>query len=74
MFIEVQAAYFVLRRWNQNSAATKRQIGIWQHWKEEAEGNDRPLTKVEVEKMKAFLRRYAPTSYFEIFAERKADQ
>ena len=34
MFMEVQAACFVLRRWNQDSTATKRQIGIWQHWKE----------------------------------------
>ena len=72
MFIEVQAAYFVLRRWNQNSAVTKRQIGIWQHWNEETEDNDRPLTEVEVERMKAFLRRNAPTSYFEIFTEEKA--
>ena len=69
MFIEVQAAYFVLRRWNQNSAATKRQIGIWQHWKEEAKDNDRPLSEVDVERMKVFLRRNAPTSYSEIFAK-----
>jgi hypothetical protein len=74
MFIELQAAYFILRRWSQNPAATKRQIGIWQHWKEETENNDRPLSNVEVERMKAFLRGYAPTSYSEIFAERKADQ
>jgi hypothetical protein len=52
MMIEVQAAYFVLKRWNQNSAATKRQIGIWQHWKQETEDNDRPLSEVEVERMK----------------------
>jgi hypothetical protein len=56
MMIEMQGAYFVLKRWNQNPAATKRQIGIWQHWKEEREDNDRPLTEVEVERMKAFLR------------------
>jgi len=69
MMIELQAAYFVLKRWNQNSAATKRQIGIWQHWKEEREDNDRPLTEVEVERMKSFLSRNAPTSYFSIFAK-----
>jgi hypothetical protein len=44
MMIEMQGAYFVLKRWNQNPAATKRQIGIWQHWKEEREDNDRPPT------------------------------
>ena len=71
MFIEVQAAYFVLKRWNQKSAVTKRQIGIWRHWKEETEDNDRPLTEVEVERMKAFLRQNAPTSYFEIFMQDK---
>jgi hypothetical protein len=74
MFIEVQAAYFVLKRWNQNPGATKRQIGIWQHWNQETEDNDRPLTEVEVERMKTFLRRNAPTSYFKIFAEEKTDQ
>jgi hypothetical protein len=74
MMIAVQAVYFALKKWKQDSAATKRQIGVWQHWKEETEDNDRPLTEVEVERMKVFLRRYAPTSYSEIFAERKADQ
>jgi hypothetical protein len=69
MMIELQATYFVLKKWNQNPTATKREIGIWQHWREETEDNDRPLTVVEVKRMKAFLRRYAPTSYFEIFAE-----
>ena len=74
LFIEVQATYLVLRKWNQNPGATKRQIGIWQHWTEETEDNHRPLAEVEVERMKAFLRQYAPTSYFEIFAEEKTDR
>jgi hypothetical protein len=69
MFIEVQATYFVLKRWSQNCAATKRQIGVWQHWKQRTEDSDRPLTEVEAERMKAFLRRNAPTSYFSIFAQ-----
>jgi hypothetical protein len=69
MMIELQAKYVALKRWNQNPAATKRQIGIWQHWKEETEDNDRPLSEVEVERMKAFLRQNAPTSYSEIFAK-----
>jgi hypothetical protein len=37
MMIELQAAYLMLKRWNQNPAATRRQIGIWQHWKQETE-------------------------------------
>jgi hypothetical protein len=72
MMIEVQAAYFILKRWNQNPAATKRQIGIWQHWKEETEDNHRPLSGIEVERMKAFVRRNAPTSYFEMFPEQES--
>ena len=72
MMTTVQAAYFILKRWNQNSAATKRTIGTWQHWKQETEDNDRPLSEFEVERMKAFLRQNAPTSYFEIFTEERA--
>jgi hypothetical protein len=74
MFIELQGIYFVLRRWHQNPAATKRQIGIWQHWKQKTEDNDRPLSEVEVNRMKAFLRQNAPTSYFEIFAEERTER
>ena len=40
-----------------------------QHWTQETEDNDRPLTEVEMERMKAFLKQNAPTSYFEIFPE-----
>jgi hypothetical protein len=39
-------------RWNQISATTKKQIAIWQHWKQETEDNDRPLSEVEAERMK----------------------
>lgn len=74
MMIALQATYFVLKRWNRNPAATKRQIGIWHQWKQEIEGNDRPLTKVEVERMKAFLRRNAPTSYLSIFLKDQTDR
>jgi hypothetical protein len=73
MLIELQAAALVLRKWNHNPTVTKRQIGIWQHWKEKTEDNDRPLSEVEMNRMKAFLRQYAPTTYFEIFAEEGTD-
>jgi hypothetical protein len=71
MFLELQAAYFVLKRWNRDHAATRRKIGIWQDWKQQTADNDRPLTVVEVERMKALLRRNAPTSYFDIFRGRQ---
>jgi hypothetical protein len=69
MFIELQSTYFVLRSWKQDPAATKREIGVWDHWGQEREENDRPLSEAEVQEMKLFLRRHAPTSYFEIFPE-----
>jgi len=69
MMIELQAAFLVLKKRSHDPAATKRQIGIWHHWRQETEGNDLLLTGVEVERMKAFLQRNAPTSYFEIFAK-----
>jgi hypothetical protein len=72
MMIELQATYLVLKKWNQDSTATKRQIGTWQHWREESEDNDRMLSGIEVERMKAFFRWSAPTSYFDIFPEQES--
>ena len=67
MLSQLQATYLVMKKWSQNSDASKSEIGIWQHWQTELEENDRPLTQVEVAVMKAFLKRNAPTSYFKIF-------
>ena len=69
MMIAVQAVYLVLKRWDQNSAAAKRQIGIWQHWKDESEQNDRPLTEVEVDRLKTFLKQKCPNQLRWIFAK-----
>jgi hypothetical protein len=69
MLAEILAAHLVLKAWKQNPAATKREIGVWQHWKQDDEENERPLSEVEVHEMKKFLRRNAPTGYFEIFPE-----
>ncbi len=63
MFIELQAAYLVLRKWKQTPAATKREIGVWARWLDERDDNRRPLSSREVEQMKTFLRRHAPSSY-----------
>ena len=67
MFIEIQCAYFILRRWKETPPATKREMGVWAHWKEEGEENDRPLVSEEVDRMKIFLRRHAPSSYIKLF-------
>jgi hypothetical protein len=69
MMIEIQAAFLVLKKWNQNPDATRREIGVWKHWNEETAANNRPLPEVEVATLKTFLRRNASTSYFDLFAE-----
>jgi len=69
MFIEIQCAYFILRNWKENPIATKREIGLWAHWKEEREENDRPLSSEDVKRMKALLRHHASSSYGELFPE-----
>jgi hypothetical protein len=71
MMIELQATSLVLKSWRENPARTKRQIGIWRHWNEAEASNDQRLSGDEVNRMKMFLRRNAPTSYFEIFADEK---
>ena len=68
--IELRATSLVLKRWRENPARTKRQM----HWKAAAENNGHPLSGVEVNRMKTFLRRNAPTSYFKIFADEKTDR
>jgi hypothetical protein len=69
MFIEIQAVFLVLRKWKESPAATRREIGIWAHWKEDREENDRPLSPMEVQRMKGFLRRHAPSSFIKLFPE-----
>jgi len=74
MMIELQATYFVLKRRNQNPTATRREIGSWQHWRQETEDNDRPLSEIEVERMKAFLRRSAPARLLRDTSEENPDR
>ncbi len=74
MMVELQATSLVLKRWRENPARTKKQIGIWRHWKEPEASNYQRLSGVEVNRMKMFLRKNAPASYFEIFAEEKASR
>ena len=69
MFAEIVGAHYVLKAWKRNPTATKREIGVWQHWKLDDEENERPLSESEIQDLKKFLRRNAPTGYFEIFPE-----
>ena len=67
MFIELQAAYLILSKWKQNPAATKREIGAWTHWRYDRDDNRLPVSSLELEQMKTFLRRHAPSSYSKLF-------
>ena len=56
MFAEIVAADLILKAWKKNPTATKRQIGVWQHWKVDDEENERPLSESEIQDLKKFLR------------------
>jgi len=58
------------RPW-ENPATTKWQIGLYSHWKTKDLRNDLPLSPAEILKKKAFLKKYAPSSYFQIFPEER---
>ncbi len=71
MFVELQSAYLVLRAWKENPKSSKREIGVFSHWKDENPKNDKPLTEKEVEVFKKLLRENNPTAYYELFPEEK---
>jgi hypothetical protein len=63
------ATHAVLKKWQQNPAASKREIGVWSHWCRPSEENLLPLSETEVTKMKQFFEEYAPTTYRKLFPE-----
>jgi len=69
MFIEIQCAYSVLKKWKHDPRVTKHEIGLWAHWKCSNVENDRRLFSDEVETMKQLLRCHAPSSYRRLFGE-----
>src|SRR3989344_5597980 len=52
-----KGVYWTLRKWAENPKQTKREIGVWNHWKTDDPGNDKPLTLEEVKEMKQILRK-----------------
>jgi len=74
MFIEVQSAYFILRKWKQVPMATRREIGVFAHWMEDDRENDLPLSAEYIHRVKQFLKRYAPTSYYNLFPEERGGE
>ena len=67
--IEIMFAYFALQRWKANPSASKRQIGLRSSWKLDSVENYLPLSRIEVTRMKRFLRKHARSMYSKLFFE-----
>jgi hypothetical protein len=65
MMLELHAAYLVLTTWKENPTLSKKQIGVWSHWKNDT----RPLTEDEVDGFKRLLREHALTQFRNLFPE-----
>jgi len=62
MFCELLGTYCVLRSWKENPSASKKDIGVWRHWREDIPENHVPLSPIDIEKMKAFVLRHNPSN------------
>ncbi|HWB32939.1 MAG TPA: hypothetical protein VG714_07190 [Acidobacteriaceae bacterium] len=69
MMIELMATTSALRAWQQNPAQTKREIDVWQQWKNGGPEMDLPLTDAEVSAMKEWLQAEAPTTFAPAFSD-----
>jgi hypothetical protein len=69
VFIEVMGCNWILEKWKENPTLTKRELGLWGGGKKGGPGTDVPLSEKEVQRMKEFLRRVAPTSYARLFPD-----
>ena len=67
MLCELIAISYVLRKWNKNPFATKRQIGGWSNWMTDDQKNDETLSDKEVSRMKDFLLKNNPSALKSIF-------
>ena len=66
MFVELQAVYLILSKYKADPSLSRKQIGTWSGWEKGLAENDRSLSAREVDRMREFLKRYAPTSYFKL--------
>jgi hypothetical protein len=71
MLVEVMMYDYVLRRWREDPKAPKRSYEAMASWQGARPENDQPLTLQEVESMKAWMKKHAPTSYFRLFPEER---
>jgi hypothetical protein len=72
LFVEVQAVYLVLSKYEGDPSLTQKQIGTCSAWEEELAENDRPLSPREVSRMRHLLRGYVPASYCKIFPQQES--
>jgi hypothetical protein len=69
MFIEIMMTDYILTEWKKAPNRSKRSyraIGDWQTGEPEMR---RSLTRSEVRRYKAFLKKHAPTSYRKLFPD-----
>ena len=48
MFVELQAVYHILSKYEVDPSLARKQIGTWSAWEEELAENDLPLSPEEV--------------------------
>ena len=64
-----QAIHFILKKGVKDPKLTKREIGVWSHWKTDDPENDKPLSQKEVEKYKKIIKEKGPSTYHALFPE-----
>jgi hypothetical protein len=67
VFNELLSTYLRLKKWKENPAASKREMGVVARWLTPDAANDKPVSDDELVSMKDFLQAHAPTSYRSIF-------
>ena len=72
MFVELQAVYHILSKYEVDPSLARKQIGTWSAWEEELAENDLPLSPEEVGRMRRLLKRYAPASYCKIYLQQES--
>jgi hypothetical protein len=71
MYGEVIAYFSILRRWRSDPHAPRRAYSFMCGWQDSRPENDLPLSDQEVTRIKAWMRRHAPTVYLSIFPEER---
>lgn len=67
MQIEVMLVTAVLERWKRGPHEQKRRYSFFADWQSDDVANDLPPSRREIEGMKKWLERHAPTSYRRLF-------